>query len=148
MRITKLIGLLIVLFIGCATTMKHNTPSGKPETVINDKVAEQVTAIIMEVMANRQYYAKTLSRNLLVFEKSLNNFKSHKSFGGKYDLTPAARIIYTILETDSTTRIIASLLVVTNPNSEHEKLTAMNESRDSVYMQEFLNKLKLGLEEQ
>lgn len=88
------------------------------------------------------------TKTLLVFEKPIDNVFAAALLGSRYDRTPAARVTYTIIETESSTRIVASLAAITNPGSAFERVTPMDDSKDSVRVQQFLTALKISLEKQ
>lgn len=137
---------LLSLAAGCAATVRHNTPSGRPEVTINGRVGEQAATAIMNQMVNSGYSTKSVTSTMLVFEKPVNNILASALLGSHYDSTPAARVTYTIMETESTTRIVTSLAMITNPGSAFERVTPMNNSKSSTSYQEFLYQLKNELE--
>jgi hypothetical protein len=97
-------------------------------------------------MLNRGYNVKSSTSTLLVFEKPIDNILASVLLGSRYDSTPAARVTYTIIETDTSTRVVASLAAITNPGSAFEQVTPMDNSKDSLIFQQFLNELKSSLE--
>jgi len=137
---------LLFLVAGCAAPIKHLTPSGRPEVTITGRVGEQVVARITDYMLNRGYNVKTATNTLLVFEKPIDNVLATVLLGSRYDSTPAARVTYTTIETETSTRVVASLAAITNPGSAFERVTPMDNSKDSVSLQQFLNELKSSLE--
>lgn len=139
---------LFFLVAGCATPIKHLTPSGRPEVTITGRVGEQIVARITNRMLDSGYNVKMATKTLMVFEKPIDNVLAAALLGSHYDHTPAARVTYTIIETEGYTRIVASLAAITNPGSAFERVTPMNDSKDSVRVQQFLAALKSSLEKQ
>lgn len=137
---------LLFVAAGCATPIMHLTPSGRPEVTVTGRVGEQVVARITDRMLNSGYNVKTATKTLMVFEKPIDNVLAAALLGSRYDSTPAARITYTIIETDASTRVVASLAAITNPGSAFERVTPMDNSKDSVGVQQFLTELKSSLE--
>lgn len=144
--ILALVVCLLFVVTGCAAPIKHLTPSGRPEVTIGGSVGEQVVARITDRMLNAGYNVKTATKPLLVFENPIDNVLAAALLGSRYDSTPAARITYTIIETGTSTRVVASLTAITNPGSAFERVTPMDNSKDSVSVQQFLTELKMSLE--
>lgn len=140
--------LLTITFVlgSCATLVKHNTPSGRPEVVISGKVGKQVQSEIMNLMLNNRYNVKSSTDNLLVFERPIENVLTAVLLGSKYDSTPAARITFNIIEMADSTRVVASFTAVTNPGSAFERITPMNNHADTANYQMRLNEIKERIE--
>ncbi|MHA1355493.1 MAG: hypothetical protein ACTSR1_10005 [Candidatus Heimdallarchaeota archaeon] len=133
-------------FAACATPVKHNTPSGRPEITISGKVGKQVQAEIMNLMLNNGYNVKSSTDTLLVFERPIKNVMAAALLGSRYDSTPAARISFNIIEMGASTRVVASFAAVTNPGSAFERITPMNNNADTVNYQMRLNEIKQSIE--
>jgi hypothetical protein len=138
--------LITAHFVGCATPVVHNTPSGRPEITVSGKVGKRASAEITNLMVNRGYNVKVSSDTLIVFEKPIESTMAAVLLGSRYDSTPAARITYNIIETEATTRVIASFAAVTNPGSAFERITPMNNIQDTDTYQMRLNEIKAKLE--
>lgn len=133
-----IIPLLGLFLIGCATPVKFDTLSGKPEVTIQGKVADQVGAKLADRMINNGYSISSSSKYLMVFEKPFESMGAALLFGSQYDTNPVARITYTIIEAETTTRVVTSLIAVTNAGSAFERTTIMNHSQDSLKYQDML----------
>jgi len=143
---TSVVLSLLVFLAGCATPVTHNTKSGRPEVTISGKVGDQIAARLTNRMLNARYNVKNASKTLLVFEKPIDNVLAAVLLGSRYDSTPAARITYTIVESDTSTRVVASLAAITNPGSAFERVTPMDNSKDSASVQQMLSELQTSLE--
>lgn len=138
--------ILLTIIVGCAKPVIHDTPSGRPEITISGKVGKLVLADITGFMINRGYNLKVSSDTLLVFEKPLEGTMAGMLLGSSYDSTPNARVTYTIIETGTATRVIASFAAITNPGSAFEHITPMNHIQDTIEFQSRLNKIKAKIE--
>ncbi len=137
---------LLIFGAGCQAPIRHLTPSGRPEVTITRRVGDQVAARITNRMLNAGYNVKTATKTLMAFEKRVDNFLYEVLFSSDYDRNPAWRITYTIVETKVSTRVVASLSVITNPGSAFERVTSMDNSKDSLSIQQFLTELKNSFE--
>lgn len=138
--------ILVAIVAGCATPMIHNTPSGRPEITVGNKAGKRVLAEITNLMVNKGYNVKSSSDSLIIFEKPIEGTMAAMLLGSRYDSTPAARITYNIIETETTTRVIASFAAITNPGSAFERITPMNNNPDTAGYQMHLNEIKEKLE--
>lgn len=138
--------MIILLFAACATPVRHNTSSGRPEIIISGKAGKQVQGEIMNLMLNNGYNVKTSTDTLLVFERPIENVLAAVLLGSKYDSTPAARISVNIIEMVDSTRVVASFAAVTNPGSAFERITPMNNNADTANYQMHLNEIKQRIE--
>jgi len=146
-RVNYIFILMITFVLGaCATPVKHNTPSGRPEVVISKKVGKQVQAEIMNLMLNNRCNVKSSTDNLLVFERPIENVLAAALLGSKYDSTPAARITFNIIEMVDSTRVVASFAAITNPGSAFERITPMDNNADTANYQMRLNEIKQRIE--
>lgn len=148
MKVVTLILVFALVFIssGCASPVKHYTPSGPPEVTINGRVGKILFGKITNGMLNSGCHVKTSTDTLLVFEKPIENTGASSLQGSQDDSTAAARITYNIIETESFTRVVVSLAAVTNPGSETERTTPLNNSQDSKGYQAFLDRIKKEIE--
>lgn len=142
----SIILVLAALLSSCATPVQHNTASGKPEVNIRGQVAKQAKGKLINQMINKGYNIKSESNSLVVFEKAMENFMAGVLLGSRYDTTPNARISATIVENSTCTRIILNFAAVTNPGSAFEKVTQMNQVKDTMLYQDILNQIKVELE--
>lgn len=151
-KMKKLVVIMLVLVIGslivgCTSPVKHYTPSGRPEITINGKVSKQVQAEIMNLMLNNGYDVKTSLDVLLVFEQPIKNVLAATLLGSRYDSTPAARVSFSIIEMETSTRVVASFAAITNPGSAFERITPLNNNPDTANFQMRLNEIKQKIEE-
>lgn len=145
---TNSVIILLIIFVlsACATPVKHNTASGRPEIVISGKVGKQAWAEIMNLMLNNGYNVTTSTDSLLVFEKPIDNIMASLVLGSQYDRTPAARVTINIIEMVNSTRVVSSFAVVTNPGSAFERITPMNNNPDTASYQMRLKEIKQRIE--
>ena len=137
--------LITAIVVGCATPVVHNTPSGRPEIMVSGKVGKRASAEVTNLMVNKGYNVKSSSDSLIVFEKPMEGAMAAMLLGSRYDSTPAARVTYNIIETETTTRVIASFAAITNPGSAFERITPMNNNQDTAAYQMRLNEIKVKL---
>lgn len=137
---------VLICLGGCATPVNHATPSGRVEVTVQGKVGKELRAEISNMMLNTGYNAKNSSESLMVFEKPVQNVLAAVLYGSQYDSSPAARVSYSIVETDYLTRVVASFAVVTNPGSAFERVTPMDNNPDTRGFQMRLDEMKAFLE--
>jgi hypothetical protein len=136
----------LIAIVGCATPIRHDTPSGRPEVTVRGNLAKPIHREITNAMLNRGYNVKSSTETLLVFERPLDNAMASVLLGSQYDSTPAARITYSIVESMDWTRVVASFAAVTNPGSAFERITPLNNNPDTAEYQALLNEIKVRLE--
>lgn len=141
MKKIAVLGVAVSLLCGC-TTPTLPTASGRPEITFNGKVSDQISAKIADRMLNAHYSLKSSSKNLMVFEKPLDGVLAGVLFGSHYDSTPAARVTYTIVEGENSTRVVASASAITNPGSAFERATRLDSGKDAERLQKLLNDLR------
>jgi len=113
---------------------------------VQGKVGKELRAEISNMMLNTGYNVKNSSESLMVFEKPVQNVLAAVLYGSQYDSSPAARVSYSIVETDYLTRVVASFAVVTNPGSAFERVTPMDNNPDTRGFQMRLDEMKAFLE--
>lgn len=139
MRIVTVLGL--VLMTSCAV-QPHSTVSGHPEVTVPGQVAQKLSNDIVNAMVDRGYTIKTQSANLLAFDRPAgDSFTAMLFFGSKFAAVPNARIEYTLAELSDSTRVVATLKVVTNPGSAFERFTDLSAGKDSHHVQDLLNQI-------
>lgn len=128
-----------VSLIGCAASNVLNTPSGKPEVVIEKKSKKEVADALVSEMVSSGYAIKSVSDYNIVFGKLIdNNLAASLLFGSRYDITPEYRPSFAIFETDAGVRIVLTNQIVTNPGSGYEHVTDANGGAAGKSWQEFL----------
>lgn len=111
-------------------------------------MAKTALAEITNEMVNVSYTPKTRSELSAVFDKRLSTAESFV-IGAPGDAHPVRRVTYDIVESDASTRILASLSIVRNPgagNGRPETASVQNTSSESLLWQQLLDKVKSRLE--
>lgn len=132
-----------IFLSGCLATtqVQHSTASGRPEVTIVRKAAKSVLADISNEMVNLSYAPRARSEMTAVFEKDLDRAEQLLlgSTGGN---KPVRRVTYDIIESDTSTRVLATLAIVSDPGGRNEKATPVNDSKESLQWQALLDKVK------
>ncbi|OGR80792.1 MAG: hypothetical protein A3I11_07950 [Elusimicrobia bacterium RIFCSPLOWO2_02_FULL_39_32] len=125
-------------FFGCATTRVLNTPSGKPEVIIENKTKKEVADALVSEMVSRGFTIKSVSDYTLVFSKPLDNIAASLLFGSQYDATPEHRPSFMIFESGAGVRVVLTNQIVTNPGSAYERVTDASGGQAGESWQDFL----------
>jgi hypothetical protein len=150
-RLTSMVialALVVAAYTAHAGSTVHNTPSGRPEVTIDGKVAKVALGEITNEMINVSYLPKIRSETGAIFDKPLDRGEAFL-IGGIGEARPVRRVTFDIIELDTSTRILASYSIVTNPgggNGRAEKATVHDDTNESVQWQEILNKIKSRIE--
>ena len=146
MRALSLPLLLVALTVsGCALTAEHQTPSGKPETTIAAD-AKQVRGRVTGRMLGQGYAVTRQSDATLTFEKPVTNSFAAKVYGSSYYSRPNWRLTYTFASEAGATRVIADVMIVTQPGTNGERVDSLNRHIDSRKVQTLLDEIKVALE--
>lgn len=129
---------------GCQT-IKHDTPSGKPEVSVRASTKDVKMAFV-GTLVNLGYSVKRDSDFQIVLEHPVENVMANILMGSEYDPTVEARVTATFLEMNGSTRLIAELGIVRNGGSAFEQVDNFTNSRDSQGIQNVMNDIKSGLE--
>lgn len=130
------------LLAGCQT-VEHNTPSHRPEVVVQAKPAEAKAAIIGTLVNLGDSLVRD-SDFQLVMEQQVDDAVANALLGSRYDPTVEYRMTFTFLPVGDGTRVIGEGALVTNGGTSFEKLTPVNNGRASVGMQNVLNDIAAG----
>ena len=138
---------LILLVSACATPVAHHTPSGKPEVTIFSTDGELIKNLVISEMIDRGYSVSSEREYSIAFDRPVDNVFAAALLGSQYNSTPNARITYTVVRTpNGHSRVVATLQVVTNPGSSHERYTDASGNRDSVEIQALLDRVRDRIE--
>jgi len=135
------IGALIGLG-GCASPVKYNTASGRPERSFAGP-PDQVRAMLVSELVNRGYQITRETQSLVEGQKHSTNFAANVLLSTRYDPTVMVRASYTIIAVGDQTRVVGDLALVSNPGSAFERVTPMSNSEASLEMQAHLNRMAL-----
>ena len=142
-----LLPVLILLVSACATPVAHHTPSGKPEVTISSTDGELIKNLVISEMIDRGYSVSSEREYSIAFDRPVENVFAAALLGSQYNSTPNARITYTVVRTpNGLSRVVATLQVVTNPGSPHERYTDASGNRDSVEIQALLDRVRDRIE--
>ena len=139
-----IVAVAAMLVAGCQT-VKHDTPSGKPEVSIRAPSKDVKTALV-GTLVNLGYSIKHDSDFQIVLERPVDNVMANVLLGSQYDPTVEARVTATFLEMNGSTRVISELGIVRNGGSAFEQVDNFNNSRDSQGIQNIMADIKVGLE--
>lgn len=142
-RILSLLPLF--LLAACQPPVNHNTMSGRPEACIAAK-QQRVSAGLAEILLNKGFSVSQQTDSMVRGDRAITDAMASMFFGSQYDSTPVARITYNIVNTQKCVRVVADMNIVTNPGSAFERLTPMNNSKDSATIQSEMDALKASLE--
>ena len=146
MRALHLPLLLVALIVsGCAVGVVHQTPSGKPEATIAADPAE-VRAMVINRMIDQGYSISRESDAVLAFDRPITDSFAAKVYGSGYHTRPDWRLVYTFASQGGATRVIADIMIVTNPGTNAERLNTLNQHVDSQEVQTMLNEIRAALE--
>lgn len=131
--------------VGCQTAKQPDTPSGRAEVEIRAPVASVKAALLSRAMDRRFNITKD-TEYLLQVEKPTENLAAAVLLGSRYDATPSERIVFTFAPIGENTRVVASLMIVTNPGSAFERLTPINAGEGVDRTQATLDEIKASVE--
>ena len=126
----------------CATQQippPPNTPSGRPEITIPAERTNAALAYILDVCMNRGYTIRRQTPTMIMLERPANNMWASMLFASQFNANPHLRVIWNIISTETTTRIIGDLSIVTNPGSGYEQPHPITHGAALQQMQEILN---------
>lgn len=135
--------LAVASLSACLTTpVQHATASGRPEVTIARRGAKSLLADITNEMVNIAYVPRTRSETVAVFEKDLDRAEAFIISGGPGENKPVRRVTFDIVESETSTRVLATLSIVTDPGGRKEKATPVNDSKESFQWQQLLDRIK------
>ena len=76
---------------------------------------------------------------MIMLERPANNMRASMLFGSQFNANPHLRVIWNMISTETTTRIIGDLSIVTNPGSGYEQPHPITHGAALQQMQEILN---------
>ncbi len=142
-KLALIITAFLLLNIGCATVGPLNTPTGKPEIIINDASKKEICDAVINQMLSWDFQLQKQSESLLVFGKKDSRVSSAILLGSRYDAIPEWRFAYNIVDYSQGVRIVANISAVTNPGSAFERITDMSRnSQDAQNVQNFFERMK------
>lgn len=136
-----------LMLAACQTAQQPTTPSGKAEVTIKAPVAAIKAQLLSRAM-DRRFNVTKDTEYLLQVEKPTENLAAAVLLGSKYDSVPSERIVFTFAPLGENTRVVAALMIVTNPGSAFERLTPINAGEGVDRTQNTLNEIKQSLETQ
>lgn len=134
-----------LMLSACQTAQQPATPSGKAEVEIRAPVAAVKAQLLSRAMDKRFNVTKD-TEYLLQIDKPTENLAAAVLLGSKYDATPSERIVFTFAPLGESTRVVAALMIVTNPGSAFERLTPINAGEGVDRTQASLDEIKALLE--
>jgi len=146
MKKTVLSALLLGLLglSGCATA-RVISPSGKPEVTITAPADIVVSAIVGRLL-DKGSTIRSKSDSIIVAEHNAT-FAQNLLFGSKANPTAINRFTFNLVNVSSTTtRVVATIEIITNPGTGFEQRNDMSGSAKNV--QDSLDEIKLKLESQ
>lgn len=145
--------ILMILFTlsACVSTQKFLTKSGRPEVVVWNVPKKIVVDELSNRMVSKGFNIKEANDYSITYSKVNDSISASLLFGSQYDSFPEAQIKNDIINVQtgeqSGVRIVASVYAVINPGSAFERKTDLSQSWDAQKYFDFLNNIKLELEE-
>ena len=138
----KSLVLLPLLLAACQQPVQHDTASGRPEVCIRKATPAQVSAELSSDLLNRGYSITQQTDNLVRADHPLKGFGA-ALLASAYNSNemPNARVTYNIVKTESCTRVVADIAEVVNPGTGFEHTELLNNSQDSLLVQQTLDNL-------
>jgi len=122
--------------------VSHATQSGKPEACIRNAKPPLVSADLASLLLDHGYSISQQTDTMVRGDRPVDNVAAAVLLGSRYDSTPNARITYSIVKRADCVRVVADIMIVTNPGSAYERLTPMNNSADSLKIQDTLDAIR------
>ena len=138
--------LVSVYFTGCAINQPLNTPSGRPEVIIENVSRKYIIDVLTNWMVNNGYEVKSINDYNAVYGKRSEDLTSSILLGSRYDSIPEYRISFAVMEYGNGVRIVQTLQAVTNPGSPYERITDFSHSEGARQWQTGLEQTKINLE--
>ena len=114
--------LLSIATLGCASPRPPlDTPSGKPEIIIQGVSKKQVVDLLVNNKLAEGFQIKAVTSYALVIQRDIDDFNAQVIYGSDYDRTPAARVTYNFVDTQEGVRVFSKSEIITNPDSNYEK---------------------------
>lgn len=134
-----------LVFAGCQQRATFQTASGCPEVQIAHTTKEKVADAIMQRMVNGGASLSRQTDSMLAFDKTIDDVWMSLALGSRYDVNPAARYTYSLMNTGDNVRVVGRVAGITNPGSAFEKQTDMTGSKYAQGMQQLLFKVQEDL---
>lgn len=138
-----LVLLLVLGLAACQTDEASNlpdiaTPSGKPEGIIKNANAGDVKATLLNFMLSKGYTVTSDTGSTLQVDKPADSLAASLVYGSQMNSTPNARIVFTFVQVGSDTRVVADMMIVTNPGTAFEQRTELNQTSDAKELNQIL----------
>jgi hypothetical protein len=134
----KFLSVFFILILTAApVAMSQMPPSGKPEVTIPGVTQKQVVSTLSEMMIACQFTIKEITEYTAVYNRTMKDKNSILAFGTQMCPYPELRASYATIETDAGIRVIATVEMVSNPNtnSEYKKDYSADPETYKVYHQ-------------
>lgn len=112
----------IVILSGCAAPQPLATASGRAEVTVKAPKA-RIQGALTSVLINAGATVKQVTEFCVVGGKRTDSVGKSLFFGSKYDSIPEDRIRFDIIDLPEGVRVVATCMVVTNPDSGFERIT-------------------------
>ena len=126
MKLCELVVLTIASCVlgACAAPAHLDTPSAHPEVTISRVPADKVKAVLVSKMIDKGYRVTQDTQFNLAFDKSAG--KAFFREGGAADRNQ--RVTYSIAQVGDDVRVVADISMITNPGTEHEARSDVNDA--------------------
>lgn len=98
------------------------TATGKPEVTLPNVTKKQAVDYLTVIMLNREYQVRQVNDYMAAFGKAGDTFAARFLFGTKFNRVPDLRVTYNFVDTPAGLRVIATLEIITNPNSGFQRV--------------------------
>ena len=140
----------VLLFSGCAKKMAE-TPTGRPEVVINVPTSDNVRSLIIDKMQLNGYSLDDESKSRLLFTKETGGkdfLMSSFMLGNQYSTHPIYEITFSLTELNRQVKVVAWIKISSQmpfgQTNRKEWLTADNFNRLYRMLQEIKTKAEAG----
>lgn len=114
---------LAALISACASPVKYNTPSGKPQARFPGVSVEEVSQDIIRRVTGAGGTLVSQTPNQLVFQRKIDSVMASALLGTRYDLEVHWRARFTMFESGDGTEVVAECVMVQNKGSAFERET-------------------------
>ena len=136
---------LAALLSACASPVKYDTPSGKPQGRFPGVGIDRVSQELIRRMTNVGGTLVQQTPNQLIFQKKAEGTMVAVVFGTNYDRDVYAQLRFTLYQTGDATEVVGECAMVSNAGSAFEKQSDWTHSKDCSSMQVMLDQLSQHL---
>jgi len=115
---------LALIVVGCAAPAPQLlTPSGNPEVTIQGGTKKQVIDRIVNGLTAQGMKLKNVNDYGVTVTKRADDFASKFIYGSRRNSVPELRMMFTVIESNNSSRVFAIAEMVTNPGTGDEHVS-------------------------